>query len=81
MSTADLIALNRRDFVRTAWTTPSTHLGNFDLSEEEATVLNRFGPRSGNALVLGCGWGREAIVLAKRGWQVVGIENLPTSIT
>jgi len=80
MRPADLIELNRRYFMRRTRTSTSTHVGNFDLGEEEATIVNRFSPRPGSALILGCGCGREAIALAKRGWQVVGIENVPTLI-
>jgi len=55
MRPADLIELNRRYFMRRTRTSTSTHVGNFDLGEEEATIVNRFSPRPGSALILGCG--------------------------
>jgi cyclopropane fatty-acyl-phospholipid synthase-like methyltransferase len=35
----------------------------------------------GRALDLGCGYGRSAIYLAQRGWQVDGIDFIPQAIT
>ena len=40
----------------------------------EEEVLDRYHISSGRMLVLGAGWGREAIAIAQRGVQVVGIE-------
>ena len=50
------------------------------LAPYEASLLDKFAPCAGVALVLGCGAGREAIALAKRGWQVVGLDVVPALI-
>ncbi len=80
MRPEDLVELNRRFFVSAAKITSLTQLAEFDLSEEEAAIMNQFAPSAGSVLILGSGQGREAIALAKRGWQVVGIENVPDLI-
>jgi len=46
----------------------------FDREERERT------PPYGNALDLGCGSGHWAIELARRGWQVTGIDIVPRAI-
>jgi ubiquinone/menaquinone biosynthesis C-methylase UbiE len=40
----------------------------------EQEILDRYHVNSGRMLVLGAGWGREAIAIAQRGVRVVGIE-------
>lgn len=50
-------------------------LGELEAWEEE--LFTRVWPRSGRLLVVGCGAGREAIALAKRGFTVVGIDCVP----
>jgi len=40
----------------------------------EKEILDRYHINSGRMLVLGAGWGREAIAIAQRGVRVVGIE-------
>ena len=40
-------------------------------------ALARFGERTGLAVDLGIGGGRDATVLLERGWRVVGIDNEP----
>ena len=37
-------------------------------------------PPYGSALDLGCGTGRWSVELARRGWQVVGIDVVPKAI-
>lgn len=37
-------------------------------------------PPYGSALDLGCGTGRWSVVLARRGWQVVGVDVVPRAI-
>lgn len=49
----------------------------FELESWEVDVCNRYGLSSGRMLVLGCGWGREAIMLAERQVQVVGLDLHP----
>lgn len=45
------------------------------LIEWERDVMDRYGIKAGRMLVLGAGTGREAIGLARRGLQVVGIDT------
>ena len=49
--------------------------GDESLESWEITVIERHQIRSGSVLVLGCGWGREALALARRGLTVVGIDT------
>lgn len=62
-------------FVPVEWVFgPSSQLENFvDLAIEGRIV-------SGSAITLGCGVGRETIYLAKKGFQVVGLDFSPTAI-
>lgn len=46
----------------------------FELGSWEADLCNRYDISSGRILVLGCGWGREAIAMAGRKVQVVGLD-------
>jgi len=41
----------------------------------ETEILDRYHIRSGKMLVLGCGWGREAIAIAHRGVAVMGMDT------
>jgi len=47
----------------------------------EAVVVERYRIRSGRMLVMGSGWGREALALAHRGLTVVGIDTSFQAIT
>jgi len=47
------------------------------LDREEARV----GPKLGGALDIGCGTGAHAIELARRGWQVTGIDAVGKAVT
>jgi SAM-dependent methyltransferase len=49
--------------------------GTFLDAEEQAR-----GTPYGRALDLGCGRGRWSMVLAKRGWDVVGVDIVPTAV-
>lgn len=43
----------------------------------EEVLLNRHQPTPGSALVLGCGPGRECVALARRGFEVTGLDREP----
>lgn len=45
-------------------------------SEEEEELLNRLNIRSGSALSLACGTGREVFAFAQRGFLAVGLEQI-----
>ncbi len=47
-----------------------------DLNVLESRALDKFVSKSGQALVLGCGGGRETIALAERGWHVVAVDQI-----
>ncbi len=49
--------------------------GVLKLEGWEADVCARYGIDAGRVLVLGCGWGREAIALAERKAETVGIDR------
>ena len=49
--------------------------GDETLDPWEAVVFERYRIRSGRMLVMGSGWGREALALARRGLTVVGIDT------
>jgi SAM-dependent methyltransferase len=50
-----------------------------DPPELTAWLESRQGP-PGRALDLGCGTGRQTLLLARRGWRVVGIDFVPAAI-
>lgn len=50
-------------------------IGDETLEPWEITVVERHQIQSGSMLVMGSGWGREAIALARRGLTVVGIDT------
>ncbi len=43
-------------------------------------VLAAAGTRTGSALDVGCGSGRDTVYLASRGWHVVGLDNLAAAL-
>ena len=45
------------------------------------TALERFGAAAGDAVDLGCGDGRDAIALLRRGWSVLAIDAEKDAIT
>ena len=49
--------------------------GEETLDPWEAVIVERYQIRSGRMLVMGSGWGREALALARRGLTVVGIDT------
>ncbi|HKW86073.1 MAG TPA: class I SAM-dependent methyltransferase, partial [Nitrospiraceae bacterium] len=53
----------------------TTNFERWRLLDWEIEVLDRYDIRSGRMLVLGAGWGREALDLARKGISVVGIDT------
>lgn len=51
------------------------------LNREETLLLEKLPLTSGRMLVLGMGGGRDAIALARRGFQVVGADYIPAMVT
>jgi SAM-dependent methyltransferase len=51
------------------------------LSDEEEPLYEGCDLNPGRALVLGCSAGRECVVLAERGWRVLGIDDVADLIT
>lgn len=49
----------------------------FELETWEVDVCHRYGLSSGRMLVLGCGWGREAIGIAEQNVRVSGLDLHP----
>lgn len=49
---------------------------DYGLSPEEQRLYAYYENRPGRALVLGCSAGRECVYLAKKGWQVEGIDYI-----
>jgi 2-polyprenyl-3-methyl-5-hydroxy-6-metoxy-1,4-benzoquinol methylase len=57
---------------------PPDELEKLDHLEEFLT--SKYAPSPGRAIDLGCGGGEISILLAKHGWQVVGIDYSETAI-
>lgn len=70
----DLVEINRLRYERFYQKGPRFPVEQIRLSPFENEILDRFTSRPGMALILGCGEGREAIALAKRGWQVTAVD-------
>lgn len=72
----DLVEFGRRNYARhdkiSGWSSDS--LLNDGLSNHEMKWLEKSPVDRGNLLLLGVGGGREAIPLAKRGYQVTGVD-------
>jgi SAM-dependent methyltransferase len=76
----DLVASNRRFYMRSDMVSGlSQHVAG-GLFPHECAAIERFVPAPGRAVVLGCGAGREAIGLARRGWHVTAIDVSPAAI-
>ena len=76
MKSRDLVEYGRRYYFRSqsidSWSDQS--LLNSGLTPEEQSYLNDIHIKSGSLLLLGVGGGREAIPLAKRGFEVTGVD-------
>lgn len=71
---SQLNALTRRCYGRTYANTETRFAEVAGLMSWELDLLDRYDIRSGRMLVLGAGYGRETIPLARRGLTVVGVE-------
>jgi len=76
----DLIGSAHRFYAKPEVVTGMAESADADLYPHEKAALERFAPHPTDALVLGCGAGREAIALVKRGWSVVGLDAGPALI-
>jgi SAM-dependent methyltransferase len=76
----DLIATNEERYHREGEVETWIRVAPDGFSPEEAQLVPPFPGPGAQAVVLGCGGGREAIALARAGWQVRGIDMIPTLI-
>lgn len=79
---ARLAVLARQHYDTVFRSLPQADLESYEhrleIGEEE--VLDRYHPRSSRMIVLGSGWGREAIAIARRGTEVLGLEMNPDAV-
>ena len=79
MKPRDLIEFTRQTYSRPedvrSWSRKD--LVDLGLNPDEEDLLKRLPVRKGRLLILGVGGGREAIELAKRGFEVAGIDFVP----
>jgi len=79
MKPRDLIEFTRQTYSRPedvrSWSRKD--LVDLGLNPDEEDLLKRLPVRGGRLLILGVGGGREAIELAKRGFEVTGIDFVP----
>ena len=74
---AQLNALTRNHYQKHLSRAPvrmNFELEPHDLQAWEDDMLTRYAAKPGLLLVMGCGFGREAIAIARRGFSVVGID-------
>ncbi|MBN1559364.1 class I SAM-dependent methyltransferase [candidate division KSB1 bacterium] len=78
----DLIEFSRRHYARESsvagWNREDIVADG--LNEEEQQLLAHIPTRSGQLLLLGVGGGREAIIFAKSGYDVTGIDFIPAMV-
>ncbi|MEW6531602.1 MAG: class I SAM-dependent methyltransferase [Thermodesulfobacteriota bacterium] len=82
MKPEDLIAFSRETYARPDVIDGWSRLDMFaaGLSSEERAALDKLPVESGKLLLLGLGGGREAMELARRGFQVSGVDFVPEMV-
>jgi SAM-dependent methyltransferase len=82
MKPDDLVEFSRQSYAKPgdveSWSEDS--LVNAGLNAEEHDLLKRLSNTKGNLLLLGIGGGREAIPMAKMGFQVTGVDYIPAMV-
>jgi len=82
MRPKDFIELARNSYAKPDlvedWSAPQ--LVDDGLNEDEVRLLERTPVKTGRLLLLGVGGGREAIPLAKQGFEVIGVDFVPEMI-
>jgi ubiquinone/menaquinone biosynthesis C-methylase UbiE len=81
---SDQLATLVRDHYRTVYS-PGLITSSLDMTEQqleswEAETLERHRIRCGRMLVMGSGWGRESIAIARRGIEVIGVDTNPVAV-
>jgi SAM-dependent methyltransferase len=82
MKPDDLVEFSRQSYASPgdveSWSEDA--LVDSGLNAEEHDLLERISPNKGNLLLLGVGGGREAIPMAKMGFQVTGVDYIPAMV-
>lgn len=82
MKPDDLIEFTQSSYARShqvaSWSDPRLVEGG--LFENETALLERIPIRSGRLLLLGVGGGREAVPLAKQGFEIIGVDFVPEMV-
>jgi len=78
----DLIALTRHCYALPAYLKgyAGQNEADFSLDETEKYFANKYLTPGNRILVMGCGGGREAIALAKMGFEVTGVDIVPECV-
>lgn len=83
MKPDDLVEFSRQSYAKSqdveSWAEES--LVDSGLQADELDLLSGLPEKKGKLLLLGVGGGREAIVLAKVGFQVTGVDYVPEMVT
>ena len=82
MKPDDLVEFSRQSYSKPqdveSWSEAS--LVDSGLSPDEQALIDDIPLKEGKLLLLGVGGGREAIVLAKRGFEVTGVDFIPSMV-
>ena len=82
MKPDDLVEFSRQSYAKPgdveSWSEDA--LVNSGLNAEEHDLLKTITTKAGNLLILGVGGGREAIPMAKMGFQVTGVDYIPAMV-